>query len=37
MVVEEAGHHQVVMEAIEEKETKMENQETIPGVTRLQR
>jgi hypothetical protein len=37
VVVEEADHHQAVMEKIEGKETEMENQETIPGVTRLRR
>jgi hypothetical protein len=37
VVVEEANHHQAVMETIEGKETEMENQETILGVTRLRR
>jgi hypothetical protein len=37
VVVEEADHHQAVMETIEGKETEMENQETILGATRLRR
>jgi hypothetical protein len=37
VVVEEANHHQAVMETIEGTETEMENQEIIQGVTKLQR
>jgi hypothetical protein len=37
IVVEEADRHQAVMETIEVKQAEMENQETIPGVTRLRR